>query len=203
MDAISSQVSKRQLYQCEQCQVHLWRMIWQSEQRWPSLRSFEQGPFHPSVMLGGIPPRITVWGVTFSTRSRHCLKLLACTGGICHCITKCAIVMNHFNEDKSSSKTMIAPVWMREVCLVLFFIIWNTFLFKSRCVQLLLLVYSKSGHSGYLFLFNLLDPGIFKWNFRLVGLSQFSKLAAEVSLVKLPQADCHYTSPMISHHWFS
>ena len=38
---------------------------------------------------------------------------------------------------------------------------------------------------------NLLAPGGFKWNFRLI-----------VSLVKMPLADCHRALLIISQHWF-
>ena len=40
--------------------------------------------------------------------------------------------------------------------------------------------------------------GRFEWNF---GISNF-QLVAEVSFVRLPLCDCHWTSPMRSQHWF-
>ena len=47
---------------------------------------------------------------------------------------------------------------------------------------------------------NPLNPGRFEWNFRYVIFKRI--LMVEASLVKSPSYECHWTSLMISQHWF-
>ena len=50
--------------------------------------------------------------------------------------------------------------------------------------------------------FNSLTLGSFEWNFRWVIFTLILMIYAVLSFMTLPSDDCHWTSLMISEHWF-